>query len=492
MVGLTYAGGLPGELGKRWPSWSASTARRGAAARKLAIYREAHLELVNAKIDQLLGGGQVAADIKRFAHRSPNVLKAVADAIGVAYRSGCTRSLRGVSPEVARAFADCVTESGITRKAAGLNAASWVAGPHFVSPYLTSRGAVALDVVGPDRLDAEMQGEDVKRVLWKQGNSYVLLDASGWSYYDSNGEPTGGDVAHAVGRCPAVPFVSFDGGPDFWAQSAHDGLADVTLVCGYKIAWMLYARQVSGVPLTTVFADLEKLPPGQVLGSPVTPLLLQPDHKLQVDSSRVVSAADYLSEVSALITMAVSIEGLPPGSVTLVANNSDWGNLGISAEGPRLAAHRDRQVPWLLHSERELWPVVCDLVRGSTHKHARVLPPGDEVRDILRVEFPDLSSPDEQLKRIQVMALGLPYGLSSPVDVPLAARPELTREEVDETQRANLEAYIARIEPLVSRNIPGQAPDAPGHQTIAQQQGRQGGIASGETRAAAAQENANP
>ena len=69
----------PGELGKRWPSWSASTARRGAAARKLAIYREAHLELVNAKIDQLLGGGQVAADIRRFAHRSPNVLKAVAD-----------------------------------------------------------------------------------------------------------------------------------------------------------------------------------------------------------------------------------------------------------------------------------------------------------------------------------------------------------------------------------------------------------------------------
>lgn len=205
MVGLTYAGGLPGELGKRWPSWSASTARRGAAARKLAIYREAHLELVNAKIDQLLVGGQVTADIKRFAHRSPNVLKAVADAIGVAYRSGCTRSLRGVSPEVARAFADVVTESGITRKAAGLNAASWVAGPHFVSPYLTSRGAVALDVVGPDRLDAEMQGEDVERVLWKQGNSYVLLDASGWSYYDSNGEPTGGDVAHAVGRCPRCP-----------------------------------------------------------------------------------------------------------------------------------------------------------------------------------------------------------------------------------------------------------------------------------------------
>jgi hypothetical protein len=316
MVGLTYAGGLPGELGKRWPSWSASTARRAAAARRLTIYREDHLGLINAKIDQMLGGGR-RRRIRRFAHRSPNVLRAVADAIAVAYRSGCTRSLRGASPEVARAFSDVVTESGITRKAAGINSASWVAGPHFVSPYISSRNTVALDVVGPDRLDAEMRGEDVERVVWKQGGAYVVLDAAGWSYFGADGEPTGGDVAHAVGRCPAVPFVSFDGGPDFWAATAHEGLADVTLMCSYKIAWMLYARQVSGVPLTTVFSTLEKMPPGQVLGSPVTPLLMPEDGRVQVDDSRVVSAADYLSEVSALITMAVSIEGLPPGSVTL-------------------------------------------------------------------------------------------------------------------------------------------------------------------------------
>ncbi len=489
MVGFRNGSGLPGELGQRWSSWPASEGRRASAARKLAIYREAHLELVNAKIDQMLGGGQVAADIRRFSSRSPNVLKAVTDAIAVAYRSGCTRSLRGVTPDVARAFADCVDESGITRKAAGINAAAWVAGPHFVSPYMSSRGRLALDVVGPDRLDAEMDGEDVQRVLWQQGGAYVMLDASGWSYFDSNGEPSGGDVSHAVGRCPAVPFVCFDGGPDFWAMSAHTGLADVTLLAAYKIAWMLYARQVSGIPQTTIFADIEKTPPGQVLGHPVAPLVLPPEAKVQVDASRVVRAEDFLSEIAALLTMAVSAEGLPPGAVTLTANNSDWGNLAISAEGPRLAAHRDRQVPHLLHSERDLWPVVCDFVRGSTHKHARILPPGDEVRDMLRVEFPDLSTPKEQLERIAVMQAGLPFGLSSPVDVPLAARPELTRDEVDETQRQNLQTYIARIAPLVERNIPGQAPAANGHQTIPQQQGREGGIASGESRAAAAQEN---
>lgn len=488
-----FGGGLPGALGERWPSWSASAPRRNAAARKLTIYREAHLELINAKIDTMLGGGQVAHDIRRFAHRSPNVFKAVTDAIAVAYRSGCRRELRGASPGVARAFADIVTESGITRKAPGINARSWAAGPHFIAPYLTSRNAVALDIIGPDRLDAEMRGEDVERVLWQlpKGGSYVMLDDAGWSYYDRDGNRTGEQMAHAVGHCPAVPFVCVDGGDDWWASAAHDGLADATLMCAYKIALGLYTRQVNSKPQLVISgADMKAMPQGQVLGHPVHPLLLPEGRADALDLT--ISAEGYLSEISALITMAVSVEGLPPGSVTLQANNSDWGNLAISAEGPRLAAHRDRQVPQLLDSERKLWPDVCDLVRGSTHRHAAVLPPGDEVRDMLRVDFPDLSTPKEQLERIAVLKAGLPYGLSSPIDVPLAARPELTREEADEIQRQNLADYIKRIEPLVTRNIPGQAPDAPGHQTLPQQQGRAGGVASGETRAAKAQENASP
>ncbi len=487
---MVDSGGLPGTLGARWPRWSASSQRRLSAHRKLRIYSESHLSLVEAKIETMLGGGQVAADICRFAHRSPNVLKAVADAIAVAYRSGCTRSLLDASPEVARAFADIVTESGITRKAARLNAASWVAGPHFVSPYMSSRGRLALDIVGPHRLDAEMDGEDVERVLWQEGDKYVLLDAAGWTYFDAKGNETSSEP-HAVGVAPVVPFVAFDGGEDWWATAAHDGLADTTITCSYKLALGLYVQQVNPKKQLVLTGQLENTPKGQVLGHPVQPVLLPDGTAEALDLT--TDPAQYLSEISALLTMAISAEGLPPGSVTLVAGNAEWGSLAIAAEGPRLAAHRDRQVPWLMHAERELWPIVCDMVRGSIHKHARTLPPGDEIRDMLRVSFPDLSSPDEQLKRIAVMQAGLPYGLSSPVDVPLAARPELTREEVDETQKANLEAYIARIEPLVARNIPGQAPEAKGHQTVAQQQGREGGLASGETRAAnAAQENANP
>ena len=286
----------------------------------------------------------------------------------------------------------------------------------------------------------------------------------------------------------------FDGGPDFWATTAHNGLVDATLTIGYKAALGLFTRNVRGTPQTTVFADIEKMPQGQVMGHPFLPLLLpsDPGNRLQVNADAVVKPEDYLAEISALITMAVSAEGLPPGSVTMQANSGgmEWGGLAINAEGPRLAAHRDKQVPPLKASELALWPIVCDLIRGSTHRHARALPPGDEVRDMLRVNFPDLSSPTEQLQRIEVMKAGLAFGLSSPSDLMLAARPEVSRPEVEEERKKNLEEYLTNIEPLVNRNLPANAPEAHGAQTLAQEQGRAGGRESGRSRAMqAAQEN---
>ena len=494
--------GLPsadfsGALLERWPSWSATAPRRIAAARKLQIYAENHLPLVHQKIDECLEGGQAAAFVKVFATRSPNLLLAVASAIAVAYRQGCRRELKGASPTLAAAFAELIRESGIERKAAGLNSRSWVAGPHIIAPHFTRRGKLALDILGPDCCDVERDGDDIDAVLWRHGGEYVLLDGDRWRYFDAKGDERppepGTEPAHAVGVCPAVPFVSFDGGADFWAQTAHNGLVDATLLIGYKAALGLFARQVRGSPQTTIFSDIEKMPPGQVMGHPFLPLLLpsDPGTRLQVDDEAVVKAEDYLSEISAIITMAVSSEGLPPNSITLQANSAtpDWGGLAINAEGPRLAAHRDKQVPPLKASELALWPIVADLVRGSAHRFARVMPPGDEVRDMLRVDFPDLSSPAEQLQRIEVMKAGLPFGLSSPSDIPLAARPELSRPEVEETRAANLANYIATIEPLVSRNIPGKAPEAHGYQTVAQEQGRTGGVESGKTRAAQAEED---
>lgn len=427
---------------------------------------------------------EITSYVQRFASRSPNLCKAVVDAVAVANRRGCRRELRGVSEQITKAFTSILQESGIERKANGLNARSWICGPMIVSPHLDTRNRLSLDTLAPDQIELRfpsMGAAEPEAALWLSGDTWIELDAEAWRYYDLRGDLVR-VVPHAVGLAPLVPFVSVDNESDFWTRTAHMGLVDATLEVAYKMAYGLYVQNVSGNKLTVVYAQTQNIPGGQSAGHHAVPVVFNaPPGQAKVDVlDRLVPAGNYLSEIGAIVTLAISVYGIAPGSVQMVSNNSDWGNLAIKVEGSRLGVLRDKQVPWLRHSECELWPLVCDLLRGSTHRHARILPPGDEVRDMLRVSYPDLSDPADELARITAMKEGLPYGLTSPADFVLASRPELTRAEAEEELQANLAVYIDTIEPLVNRNAPKDAGE--GYQTLPQKQGREGGIASGESR----------
>lgn len=504
---IQYQPLLSGDLARRWGAeWSACAPRRAAAGRKLSMYSEAHKRLVLDLIDTRMGNAEVAGYVKRFASRSPCLLRAVVDALAVVYSRGCRRELVGVGEVAAKAFADIVAESALDRKGSGLNARAWLT-PVLIAPHLDARNRLALDLVPADRYTARLSGDYVDAALWALPvplagwlgwesqvvwgvGGYIELDASGWTYYDASGAPTGQVVPHHVGVCPAVHATAYDNTQDPWLSTAHDGLADATLDVAYKMAYGLYIRQVAGTKLVWVRGQIEALSAGggQSLGHPALPVTL-PGNAQEIDIGmldRIVPARDHLEEISAIITMAISAEGLPPGSVQMVGNNSDWGNLAVKVESDRLGLQRDRQVPFMRAAEMAMWPMAVDMLRWSSHRHARVLPPGDEVRDALRLAYPDLATPADRLARIEAMKAGLPYGISSPSEEMLASRPEFTLAAIDEERRRNLDTYIRDIEPLVSRNIPRDAPEAHGVQTIAQEQGRVGGRASGESRGVAA------
>lgn len=479
---------LKGELAERWPQWADTEARRNAASRKLRIYSEDYRGILLAFIDESMGRGPVAEYIKRFATRSPNLLRACTDSIAVAFQRGCTRELRGLGDGASKAFAAIVAESGIDRLQNGINARSWLQGPVLCAPHLDSRNRLAFDLANANSFDVVRDGDYIEQALWYDRGTWIELTAESWNYWTADGVLER-SAPHAVGVCPAVAYTSIDNSGDYWSCSDHNGLVDATLLVGYKAAAGLYVRQVSGNKITAIFADIEKLADGQSLGHPALPVILPPDARLEL-GDRIVPAKDYLDEISAIITMAISAEGIPPGSVQMMANNADWGSLAIAVEGSRLGVLRDRQVPHLRAHEMALWPLVCDMVRGSQHRLKGKLPSGDECRDALRVTFPDLASPKDTQERIAAMVAGLPYGLSSPADFLLAARPELTRAEVEEEMQSNLRVYLDTIEPLVNRNLPKSAPEANGAQTIAQEQGREGGIASGESRRSDPQQDA--
>src|SRR4051812_45416320 len=115
-----------GALADRWPEWAAGGKRRADAALRRAVYEEAHRDQVLELIKIRQQDDQVRQQVQQFASRSPNLCKAVVDAVAVAYRRGCRRELRGASEAQQKAFTDIVRESGIERKASGLNARSWI------------------------------------------------------------------------------------------------------------------------------------------------------------------------------------------------------------------------------------------------------------------------------------------------------------------------------------------------------------------------------
>lgn len=479
---------LNGELATRWPEWSAGNDRRAIARRKKVIYQGNHLPLVVQQIRQKIPDPELNRQVEVFASRSPNLLKAVTDAVAVVYGRGCRRSLRDLGEKAAKAFSRLVDESAINKRAGGINALSWVAGPVTVAPLIDKRNRLAIDVITPDTVELRRSGDYIEAALWQFAGGWIELDDSAYRYYDAKGSLYQ-TIPHGTGECPAVPFVSMDNSTDFWTPSQTLGLADNTLNIAYKLAYGMWVRQVSGNYLTVLNGEIEKIPAGQSTGDLNGALHLNaPESQAKVTvHNRIVPAKDHLDEIAALMAMTVSEFGIPPGSIGMTANSSfDLGTLAIKVEGDRLGALRDKQVPFLLASEREFWPLVADFVRGSSHKLARIIPPGDEIRDALRVSYPDLASAADQKARIEAIIIGLPYGVTNPRDFLAAGRPERTEAEIEEEMHENLHVYIDVIEPLVTRNAPKNAPEAKGYQSLSQKQGEQGGIASGESRAAVA------
>lgn len=447
--------------------------------------------MVKAHIRNRMQDSEVQDEVAAFASRANNLVRSVAEVVPVAYNRGATRELPGLGDMARRTFAQLVAESGIARLANTINALCWLLGPVLVGPCIVDGGRrLSLDVILPVQDEVKLaHPERVEAALWQSGGVWVELDGEAWRYYDGKGEPAAETVYHGAGVAPVSIFRTEDYLLGWWGDTLHAGLVDASLDVAYKHALGLWSRQNSANYLTVINADLDGIPAGQTIGHPARPMVLHAQGNASPVSvyNRSINPSEYLSEMAAIVEGAVARYGIPTSEISYAANNSNWGSLSIAVRGERLGLLRDKQVPWLYFGETQLWPLVCDVVRGSTHRLARVCPPGDEVRDALRVNFPDLASPADVTARIDAIKAGLPLGITNAADFFLQGRPELTREDADELRRSNLETYAADIADLASRNL-SPADVARGVESVAQLQGRAGGQASGQARLALAQE----
>lgn len=483
-----------GPLFDIWPELDLGEKRRAAAAVKLELYAGDYADRVRKLTRQWINDPIVAGAVAKTVNTAHGLLSAVADACAVCYQRGVRRELRGASPEVARAFSGLVVESGMVERAASFNQLSWAAGPVVLAPYVAPvRGVprLSLAVMTSDRTEVRRNPDapDVlEAVLWRRDDgAYVELTAEGWRYFDGDGYPmnNGAAISHGLTYCPAVPLRSRPWLPsDWWGATDHVGLADATLQVAFRHALCLWMRQQVAVPQVVIKSPVAAIPADQVQGHPTTPLWFNAESGVVAYEvhERKVNVAECLAEIASLVNAAISKYGIPPSEVTYENSNANWGSLSVAVRGERLGAQRDQQVPHLRRSELALWGVACDVARASTHRAAGKLPPPDEIADQLRVQFADLAPPVDQLKRLEVLAAAEPRGLMTAEDLVMQAMPELTPDEAAEFVSERQTIYAQRLEAQVSRNVASDP--ARGLQSIAQLQGRAGGVASGEARAA--------
>lgn len=462
--------------------WAESAKRRALAGRKLALYHDAFVPLIHRVIDARLNEPDARYQVKQYASTAVNVCRSVTDVVAIAYSAGCRRYLAGASTATQEAFADLVVESRITKRAATINAYSWLLGPTFVAPAIDARGRLGLDVIAPDRSDCVRRGPEwVTDLLWQrpEDNSYVRLTEDAWVYYDSRGNPLADvpPVPHGLGYVPAAIFRTSDWGYQWWNESEHWGLHDATLDAAMRYALMGWTRKVQANKLLAIIGKIDSIPAGQSLSDPELPLYLQ-----TTDASRVrvemldrsAPLGDHIAELNAIITNAVARYGIPPAEVTMITGNNEWATMAISVRREKLDIIRDRQLPWMADGEQALWSAAVDIVRRSNHRHAAKLPPGDELRDgMLKIEFPDLAPVADPIARLDLFERQRKLGLVRTTDLLMEMHPSLTQDAAETRRRENLDAWAREIEDLAARNITTD-PDR-GPLTIPQLQGAIGG-----------------
>jgi hypothetical protein len=346
--------------------------------------------------------------------------------------------------------------------------------------------------VTPDASWARHVADDVDRILWRAGDTYVEVSQEGWRYFDDKGAPLerpefGTDSA---GRVPlqlvAPPIATFRTdlpGKDWWVSTRHRGLTMGTLEAAFWWAHLQWIRKSQSRHLISAMCRKEKLIAGQNAADPEVPYLFdgepgEAEFKVQ---SMIVSVEDHIKTIRFIGEQIAEREGLPGAEVTFDSStDGDMGMVSLQLRREKLAHVHRQQVPFLVKGETELWSSVVDVARASGHRHASVLPPPNEIRDMLAVEFQELEVVTDPQKRLELDVEEMKLGLTSPAKIMQRRNPSLTLEQCIETQRQNITEYAALLDFITSRNMP----TTPGRATenLAEAQGRAGGVISGQVR----------
>jgi len=444
-----------------WPEQTQEDyGRKWAALKRLRILQEDFRTSIIEKIHQTHASPAYRERIAKFASVAVNPARDITAVVACAYDNGVRRILRGATEDQQAAFTTLVNESLASTKAPYWNKYAFFLGPTLVVPCVR-KGRLQLDLIRPDVADVKLDPEDPmglpSAAAWTvQGGgdaAFVMLDREAWRYLDQHGKDVRPPQVHGLGYWPGAVFRLDEPVDGWWPRCYQERLVDATITCAYVYTYMMFVRKVQNRKMLTIVGQTDELPRGQLL-DPELALTISSRPQattIQVDDYNT-SPENFLLELRFTLETIVESYGIPQSAVNFDLG-TDGGPVAIGVKKERLGHIRSAQVPYLDRGEHELWPAAVAIAKVAGHPLADRLPPPDEVRDMLDVQWPRLKVIDDPMAREQLYKEQIKRGGTSPIDMLQEDHPHLTREQCQELLSRNISEQAAILEEYSKRGM---------------------------------------
>ena len=445
---------------ENWPQDPQAHRRKMSALKRLRILQEDFKESVIERITETHMDPTVRQRMSRFVSVALNPARDITQAVAMSYDLGVRRLLNGASEEAQLAFSALVKESQASTKAPHWNRFAFFLGPTLVIPVVRG-GKMQLELIRPDACDVLPDPDDPLGVpataVWAAhgaDTAFVMLDKNSWRYLDDKGKEVRPASVHGLGYFPGAVMRLDEPCDGWWPHQYQERLVDATVTCAYVYANMQWIRKSQNKHILLLVGETEDIARGQ---------LLDPELALTIESrtqnATTVQVQDFntpptnhLDEIRFTLENIIESYGIPQSAVTYDVGK-DGGFMAASIKKERLGHLREAQVPYLTRGEMELWPAAVAVARVAGHPLGSKLPPPDEIREMLDIQWPRLKVVDDPIQREALYKEQLRRGGVSPVDMVQEDNPHLTRSECIELMKRNLADYAALASELAERNL---------------------------------------
>lgn len=387
------------------------------------IYRGRLSRLIYGAILLQQRSNTLRKEMERFVTSVRNDAVDVTEKIAVVWKNGAERHFGADSDpddrdtsEQENNLRDLARESMFDIVAEQINHLAWLQGPQFAIPMLRD-GRLCVDVIGPHVADIVQNIVDPLRmpvaIAWhlstrkdEQGDEHMIhvLDQFTLRRFKvrrGQHEQDGEAIVHGytVNGRPALPAACLRfslplTGDDWWLVDQQNRLTSGTVEVGVQLARLQLVRKTQCHKLLTVVGDLSGLAKGQEgLSDPEQPVVADTGPKPQVTKPELdvldfnTPPDDAIKQVLFWVLSMVEPLG---GHIQVDAGQPDiFGKIVIPPTAQ--AEHRKRQLPSAAVFEANFWAAAAAIMRAEGDLRAAGLPPPEDIRTTLRVNFGALS-----------------------------------------------------------------------------------------------------